>query len=206
MHEKLARALVCSFTLKVFDLDEPLTSPDQPPNALLLGVAVIVALLPHAPVPPPEAVPPVPAVTVSVHEKLARALVCSFTLNVFDLDEPLTSPDQPPKALLLGVAVMVALLPHAPVPPPEAIPPVPAVTVSMHEKAARALVCSFTLKVFDFDEPLTSPDQPPNALLLGVAVIVALLPHAPVPPPEAVPPVPAVTVSVHEKLARALVF
>ena len=127
--------------------------------------------------------------------------MCSFTLKVFDVVEPLTSPDQPPKVLLLGVAVIFALRPHSPVPPPEAVPPVPDATVSVHEKAARAVMSRLTSKVIDLLEPLTSPDQPPKALLVGVALIVRLVPQGPLQLPPAVPPGSAVTVSVHVGLS-----
>ena len=58
-------------TSKVIDLLEPLTSPDQPPKALLVGVALIVRLVPQGPLQLPPAVPPGSAVTVSVHVGLS---------------------------------------------------------------------------------------------------------------------------------------
>ena len=82
-------------------MDEPLTSPDQPPKVLLPGVAVIVRVVPHGPLQFPLAVPPVPAVTVNVQcsrVKEARAVMRGrLTVTRSGFLAPLTLPDQPEK-------------------------------------------------------------------------------------------------------------
>jgi hypothetical protein len=82
---------------------------------------------------------------------------------------------------VLGVAVMLAFVPASNVPPPLAVPPVPALTVSVYVVAVIAVHCAKTLVlasntvlVFTAVPPVAAVNQPSNvwSLLVGVGRLV----------------------------------